>query len=53
MGLAYSFRGLVHCHRGREHGCTRADMVLEKELRGLHSDPYAEREGFWAWNGLF
>jgi hypothetical protein len=23
------FRGLVHCHHGREHGGTQADMVLE------------------------
>jgi hypothetical protein len=37
LGLAYTFRGLVHCH-GREHSSTQADMVLEKELRILHLD---------------
>ena len=34
LGLAYSFRGLVHYH----HGSMQADMVLEKELRVLHLD---------------
>jgi hypothetical protein len=27
---AYSYRGLVHCHHGWEHGSMQADMVLEK-----------------------
>ena len=36
LGLAYSFRGLVHYHHGGKHGCMQADMVLEKELRILH-----------------
>ena len=35
MGLAYGFRGLVHCHHGEKHGCVQADMVVE-ELRVLH-----------------
>ena len=32
MGLAYSFRGLVHYHfyYGRKHGSMQADMLLEK-----------------------
>ncbi|KRY69826.1 hypothetical protein T11_7611, partial [Trichinella zimbabwensis] len=30
LGLAYSSRGLVHCHHGGEHGGRQADMVLEK-----------------------
>ena len=38
LGLAYSFRGLVHYHHGRKHGSVQADMVLEKELRVLHLD---------------
>jgi hypothetical protein len=35
LGLAYSFRGLVHYHHGRKHGTVQADMVLEKQLRVL------------------
>ena len=31
LGLANSFRGLVHYHCGRKHGGIQADMVLEKE----------------------
>ena len=38
MGLACSFRGLVHYHHGRKHGRIQTDMVLEKELRVLHLD---------------
>ena len=34
LGLAYSFRGLVHYH----YGSLQADMALEKELRVLHLD---------------
>lgn len=33
LGLAYRFRGLVHCHHGREHGGVQANAVLEKGLR--------------------
>ena len=38
LGLAYSFRGLVHYLYGRKHGSLQADIVLEKELRVLHLD---------------
>lgn len=34
---AYRFRGLVS-YSGGKHGSMQADMVLEKELRGLHLD---------------
>jgi hypothetical protein len=37
------FRSLVHYHHGREHGCTQADMVLDRYLRVLHLDPLAAR----------
>jgi hypothetical protein len=37
LGLAYSLRGLVHYHRGREYGDTQVDMVLEKKLQ--HPEP--------------
>lgn len=30
LELAYSFRGLVHCHYGGKHGGVQTDMVLEK-----------------------
>lgn len=30
LGLAYRFRGAVHCHNGGENGGMRARMVLEK-----------------------
>ena len=33
LGLAYSFRGLVHYHHGGNHGGKYADTVSEKELR--------------------
>ena len=36
MGLAYSFRGLVHFHHGGKHGGIQAVKVLEKELKVLH-----------------
>ena len=42
MGLAYSFRGLVHYHHGGEHGSMQADMVLD-QLGVLHLDPKAAR----------
>jgi hypothetical protein len=38
LGLAYSFRGLVHYH-DRKHGSVQAGMVLEKELRVPHLNP--------------
>jgi hypothetical protein len=40
LGLAYSFRGLVHYR----HGSMQADMVLEKELRVLHLDLQEQKE---------
>ena len=40
LGLAYSFRGLVHYR----HGSMQADMVLEKELRVPHVDLQAANE---------
>ena len=44
-GAGLQFRGLVHCHHGRKHGGTQADMVLEKELRVLHRNSQAELLG--------
>jgi hypothetical protein len=41
LGLAYSFRTLVYYHHNREHGGSQANVVLKKELRGLHLDPKA------------
>jgi hypothetical protein len=38
LGLAYSFRGLVHYQHGRKHDSKQADTVLEKELRVLQLD---------------
>ena len=46
LGLAYSFRGLVHYHHGRKHGGMQADMVLEEELRALHLDQQAAGRDF-------
>jgi hypothetical protein len=37
LGLAYSFRGLVHYPHGRKHGSEQAHMVLEKELKNSTS----------------
>ena len=45
LGIAYSFRGLVHCHHGWEQGDTQLDILLEQELRDPHLDLHiAERE---------
>ena len=41
LGLAYSFRGLVHYHCGGKHGGKQEDIVLQKELRVIHLDPQA------------
>jgi hypothetical protein len=41
LGLAYSFRGVVHYHQGGKHGSMQVDMVLEKKLRVLDLDPQA------------
>lgn len=35
-----SFRDSVHCHYGREHGSTQADMVLYSGLRDTNSGPW-------------
>jgi hypothetical protein len=45
LGLAHSCRGFVHYHHGRKQGSVQADMVLEKELRGLHLDLQAAEGG--------
>ena len=39
MGLAYSFRGLVHYYDGRKNDNLQADMVPGRQLRVLHLDP--------------
>lgn len=31
IGAGLQLRGLVHCHRGGEHGDMQADTVLEKD----------------------
>jgi hypothetical protein len=36
LGLAYSYRGLVHYHLGREDSSMQADVVIERWLRALH-----------------
>jgi len=46
LGLAYSFKGLVHYHHSRNHGTRQTDMVLEKEQRVLHLDPKAIRRDY-------
>jgi hypothetical protein len=38
LGLAYSFGGSVHYHRGRRHGSLQAGMVISRELRVFHLD---------------
>ena len=43
MGLAYSFRSLIHYYHSKKHGSVQADMMLEKELRVLHLDRKAAR----------
>jgi hypothetical protein len=50
LGLAYSFRSLVHYCCSGKHGSMQAKVVLEKELRVLHLDPQAaggECEPHW------
>jgi hypothetical protein len=42
LGLAYSFRGLVHYDQGGKIGGIQSDLVLE-ELRVLHLDPKAAK----------
>jgi hypothetical protein len=43
LELVYNFKGSVHYLHGRKHGSIQADMVLEKELRVLHTDLKAAR----------
>ena len=40
------FRVLVHHHHGKKHGAVQADLVPEKELRGLRRGMQAA-EGDW------
>jgi hypothetical protein len=44
MGLAYRFIGSVNYHHGRKYGRMQTDIVLEKELRGLHLDLKAAKK---------
>ena len=45
VGLACSFRGLVHYHHSRKYGSMQVRMLLVKELRVLHLDwQAAEKE---------
>jgi hypothetical protein len=41
LGLAYGFRGSFHFH----HGSVQPDIVLEKELRVPHLDPWQQETG--------
>lgn len=41
LGLAYSFRGLVHCCHSGKRGRTQTDEVLEKEQRVLQPNQQA------------
>ena len=51
LGLAFSFRGLVHCRHVEKRGGMQKDMVLEKDLRVLYLDLQAaegDSEPHWA-----
>ena len=52
LGLAYSFRGLVHYHHSGKHGRVQANVILEKELRVLHLDRKDSRRGQCATLGV-
>lgn len=39
VGTCLSFRDSVHCHYGREHGSTQADMVLYPGLQDTKGGP--------------
>jgi hypothetical protein len=41
--MAYSVKGSVHYHHGRNNGSVQADIVLEKELGVMHFDLTAAR----------
>jgi len=43
LGLACTFRGSFHYHHGRKDGSIQEDLVVEKELRGMHLDQKAIR----------
>lgn len=43
LGVAFSFRGLVHYCHGGKHGDIQVDTVPEKELRVLDLDLKAVR----------
>lgn len=45
LGPAYSCRGLVHDHRGREHGGLQADTGVKKKLRVLRLYPQSAGRG--------
>jgi hypothetical protein len=38
-GTDLQFRGLVHCHHGRDHETMQADLALERNQGVLHLDP--------------
>jgi hypothetical protein len=48
VGARLQFRGLVHFHNGGIHGGMKADMVLERQLRGLHLEGSKKRLPHWA-----
>lgn len=52
LGLAGWFRGLVHYSCGGKHGGTQADLVLEKELRVLHTYQQAAGKEKDIWSEL-
>ena len=52
LGLAYSFRGLVHYHHGREHGAIQVDMLLEKWLREFYIWIHRQQVERDYWPGL-
>ena len=41
LGMAYTYRSLVHYRHGEKHESIQADIVLEKELRVLYFDSQA------------
>lgn len=49
-GLAYSFRGLVHCYHGRKHGSTRGEMMRKKLGATFSSAGWETRFSMGFWN---
>jgi hypothetical protein len=45
LGLAYSFRGSVHYHRGMKHGTVQADTVLGVAKSSIPSFKGSQEEG--------